>query len=185
MKHWNISLPRTPALALARQMLEGCLRTYDVPMEDAEDACHIIGAVVPDAALPPEGYRMRICTEGPLQSVEITGATDVSVLYGVSDFVNLVVPKAEQAHTWMKPYYFRNPFEEGFENMDCVHAPQVRRRGLWTWGYVIYDYRRYLANMARLKLNEIVIWNDYAPLNAAEVVACAHDLGIRVIWGYT
>ena len=184
MKHWNISLPRTPALALARQMLEGCLRTYDVPMEDAEDACHIIGAVVPDAALPPEGYRMRICTEGPLQSVEITGATDVSVLYGVSDFVNLVVPKAEQAHTWMKPYYFRNPFEEGFENMDCVHAPQVRRRGLWTWGYVIYDYRRYLANMARLKLNEIVIWNDYAPLNAAEVVACAHDLGIRVIWGY-
>ena len=41
-----------------------------------------------------------------------------------------------------------------------------------------------LANMARLKLNEIVIWNDYAPLNAAEVVACAHDLGIRVIWGY-
>lgn len=99
MKHWNISLPRTPALALARQMLEGCLRTYDVPMEDAEDACRIIGAVVPDAALPPEGYRMRICTEGSLQSVEITGATDVSVLYGVSDFVNLVVPKAEQAHT--------------------------------------------------------------------------------------
>ena len=49
--------------------------------------------------------------------------------------------------------------------MDCVHAPQVRRRGLWTWGYVIYDYRRYLANMARLKLHEIVIWNDYAPLN--------------------
>lgn len=184
MKHWNISLPRTPALALARQMLEGCLRTYDVPMEDAEDACRIIGAVVPDAALPPEGYRMRICTEGSLQSVEITGATDVSVLYGVSDFVNLVVPKAEQAHTWMKPYYFRNPFEEGFENMDCVHAPQVCRRGLWTWGYVIYDYRRYLANMARLKLNEIVIWNDYAPLNAAEVVACAHALGIRVIWGY-
>ena len=33
MKHWNISLPRTPALALARQMLEGCLRTYDVPIE--------------------------------------------------------------------------------------------------------------------------------------------------------
>lgn len=55
MKHWNISLPRTPALALARQMLEGCLRTYDVPMEDAEDACRIIGAVVPDAALPPGG----------------------------------------------------------------------------------------------------------------------------------
>ena len=56
---------------------------------------------------------MRICMEGPLQSVEITGATDVSVLYGVSDFVNLVVPARQSVHTWMKPYYFRNPFEEG------------------------------------------------------------------------
>src|SRR5699024_763285 len=137
-----------------------------------------------DPALPPEGYRMRIHTEGPAQVVEITAATDVSVFYGVSDFVNLLVPEAEQTHTWMKPYYFRNPFQEGFEDIDGVYAPKVRRRGLWTWGYVIYDYRRYLANMARLKLNDLVIWMDFAPLNAAEVVACAHQLGIRVIWGY-
>ena len=42
----------------ARQMLEGCLRTYDVPIEGAEDACRITGAVVPDAALPPEGLSL-------------------------------------------------------------------------------------------------------------------------------
>lgn len=31
--------------------------------------------------------------------------------------------------------------------------------------------------MARLKLNELVIWNDFAPLNADEIVAFAHGLG--------
>lgn len=184
MKYWKLDLPHTPALALARQMLEDCLKAYEVPAEGENEACRIVCAVTPDPSLPPEGYRMRIHTAGPAQVVEITAATDVSVLYGVSDFVNLLVPEAEQTHTWMKPYYFRNPFQEGFEDIDGVYAPKVRRRGLWTWGYVIYDYRRYLANMARLKLNELVIWNDFAPLNAAEVVACAHQLGIRVIWGY-
>lgn len=39
--------------------------------------------------------------------------------------------------------------------------------------------------MARLKLNELVIWNDFAPLNADEIVAFAHGLGIRIIWGYS
>ena len=44
-------------------------------------------------------------------------------------------------------------------------APALENRGLWTWGYVIYDYRRYLDNMARLKLNMLVVWNDCAPRN--------------------
>lgn len=185
MKHWRIDLPQTPAMELARQMIQDCLRAYGVPSEGAGEPCRILCAVDQEAALPPEGYRLRIHTDGQVQRVQITAATDAAALYGVSDFVNLLVPQAEQTHTWMKPYYFRNPFQEGFSDMDCVHAPRVRRRGLWTWGYVIYDYRRYLANMARLKLNEIVIWNDFAPLNAADIVACAHGLGIRVIWGYS
>ena len=46
----------------------------------------------------------------------------------------------------------------------------------------MYDYRGFFENMARLKLNEIIIWNDYAPTNGREIVAYAHSLGIRVIW---
>lgn len=184
MKHWRIDLPQTPAMDLARQMLQDCLQSYGVPSEGAGEPCRIICTVNQDAALPPEGYRLHIHADGLIQCVQVTATTDIAALYGISDFINLQVPRAEQTHTWMKPYYFCNPFQDGFDSMDCIHAPRVRRRGLWTWGHVIYDYRRYLANMARLKLNEIVIWNDYAPLNGADIVAYAHDLGIRVIWGY-
>lgn len=106
-------------------------------------------------------------------------------MYGAMDFVNRIIPAAEQAHKWMFPYYFVNPFETGFAPMDETSSPSVARRGLWTWGHVIYDYRGYLTNMARLKLNELVIWNDFAPLNADEIVAFAHGLGIRIIWGYS
>ena len=38
--------------------------------------------------------------------------------------------------------------------------------------------------MVLLKLNEIVIWNDFAPLNANDVVDYAHSLGIKVVWGF-
>jgi hypothetical protein len=39
--------------------------------------------------------------------------------------------------------------------------------------------------MSRWKLNTLICWNDFAPLNAREVVEHAHALGIEVIWGYT
>jgi len=38
--------------------------------------------------------------------------------------------------------------------------------------------------MARLKLNQLIIWNDFAPINAKDVVAYAHEFGIKVIWGF-
>ena len=38
--------------------------------------------------------------------------------------------------------------------------------------------------MARLKLNQLIIWNDFVPLNAKDVVDYAHEYGIEVIWGY-
>ena len=60
----------------------------------------------------------------------------------------------------------------------------VQTRGVWSWAQPIGDYRSYIQEMARLKINQIVLWNDYMPLNAKEVVDYAHSFGIRVIWGY-
>ena len=63
-------------------------------------------------------------------------------------------------------------------------SPRVAERGIWSWGYVIADYRRFLDNMARLRMNMITIWNDHPPLNAAEVADYAHSRGIKVVWGF-
>ena len=64
-------------------------------------------------------------------------------------------------------------------------APSVKNRGIWTWGHVIYDYKSFIDNMVRLKMNTIIIWNDFVPVNAEEMISYAHDSNIKVIWGYS
>ena len=55
---------------------------------------------------------------------------------------------------------------------------------------MIYDYRRFLDNMARLKFNMLTIWNAEAPVNLTEICDYAHKRGIKIIagfnwgWGY-
>ena len=77
------------------------------------------------------------------------------------------------------------PFIDPLLPYEHLSRPLVKERGLWTWGHVIFDYRRYLDNMARLKMNKVTVWNDFAPINGREFVDYAHSLGIKVIWGYS
>ena len=68
--------------------------------------------------------------------------------------------------------------------LEFTSAPSVKERGLWTWGHVIYDYRKYLHNMMKLKMNGVIIWNDFVPTNARDIVAYAHSCNIKVYWGF-
>lgn len=116
-------------------------------------------------------------------TVLIEGYDDAGVLYGVVDFYHKYIGGFEYPGN---SRYWINPFEkETLPDFSYSSCPSVRERGLWTWGHVIYDYRGYLDNMMRLKLNRVIIWNDYAPVNAAEIVAYAHARNIAVIWGFS
>jgi hypothetical protein len=64
-------------------------------------------------------------------------------------------------------------------------APSIESRGIWCWGYTIYDYRDFLDNMARLKFNKIVIWNDVPPRNAEDFIDYAHSRGVKVVFGFS
>ena len=57
-------------------------------------------------------------------------------------------------------------------------------RGIWSWGQVINDYRHFVETCAKLKLNQVIIWNEYVPVNAKEFVEYAHSFGIKVIFGF-
>lgn len=57
--------------------------------------------------------------------------------------------------------------------------------GIWTWGHVIYDYRGFFKNMNSLGFDRITIWNDFAPVNADEIIKEAHSCGIKVVWGFS
>lgn len=117
------------------------------------------------------------------QIIIITGSNDISVFYCSTFFADDYIAYAKPRENHQP--YFRKLFKDKMPIYEITSSPSVKTRGLWTWGHTIYDYRKYIDNMARLRLNQIIIWNDYAPINASEIVEYAHEYNISVIWGYS
>jgi hypothetical protein len=112
--------------------------------------------------------------------IAVAGADPAGVLHGVSILCARVLPRL------VRPDYPR----ESRERFDAIAdyresgRPAIADRGIWTWGYAIYDYRRFLDAMTRLRMNMLTIWNDELPLNIGDVVRYAHDRGIRIVLGF-
>lgn len=137
-----------------------------------------------------EGYALFVTpsNEKGVQEIFIIGNRPIGVLYGVMHFVNEYLSH----HLYFTKNYritdkrfFTAPAHEAFPAYEISSSPSVKERGLWTWGHVIYDYKSYLFNMAKLRFNVIIIWNDCVPSNGKEIVDYAHSLGIKVIWGFS
>lgn len=119
------------------------------------------------------------------QMIVINGFDSAGLLYGCMDFCNKYLGDvAFKNKSLWKDGTYDNLFDKPLNNWCMSSNPAIKRRAIWTWGHVIYDYRKFFENMARLRLNEIVIWNDVAPINAKDVVEYAHSLNIKVIWGF-
>lgn len=115
-------------------------------------------------------------------TVTIEGFDDAGALYGAIDLYNKYVLRYEYPNS---DEYRVNFFEkENIPDFYCRSAPAIKERGLWTWGHVIYDYKGYIDNMMRLKLNSVIIWNDNVPVNAKDIIEYAHSRNIKVIWGF-
>jgi len=127
----------------------------------------------------PEGYRITVKDD----EVHICGHDENGVLYGCIDFEKDYLLKARLTHSHMP--YFKDLFADKLPDAQFSSAPAICDRGLWTWGHVITDYRGYMDNMVRAKLNTLIVWNDFIPVNAREVVAYAHDCGIKFYWGFS
>lgn len=136
----------------------------------------------------PEGYSIYVgqslCSEEN-QAIVVAGVDAAGVLYGCADFCNQYLGEVlYDKKDIFTDQTFDTPFAQPINGWRQDTAPAINHRAIWTWGHVIYDYRKFLENMAKLRLNEIVIWNDVAPLNAKDVVEYAHNLNIKVIWGF-
>ncbi len=135
-----------------------------------------------------EGFSIAVSTSPyneDRQAVIISGITPKGILNGCAEFINTYMGSVvyKRGDIYYKDF-FLEPFNVKIPEWKFTSNPKTKTRGIWTWGHVIYDYRRFLENMAKIKLNEIVIWNDVAPLNAKDVVDYAHSLGIKVVWGF-
>ena len=114
----------------------------------------------------------------------IEGHDDAGAPYGAIDFYNRYIVKFEHQNNDMQ--YCINFFEhDKLPEFDYRSAPSIKERGLWTWGHVIYDYKGYIDNMMMLKMNSIIIWNDFLPVNAKDIIEYAHARNVKVIWGFS
>ncbi len=116
----------------------------------------------------------------------VAGSDAPGVLYGVMDLCGRLQDNSTILGGILSteaPYRLREDFDGMPEFSLCGH-PLIANRGIWTWGYVIYDYRRFFDNMARLRMNMITIWNDVPPVNSPEVIEYAHSRNIKVVFGF-
>lgn len=134
-----------------------------------------------------EGYAIYIgeIENGETQTIAIAGTDEKGVLYGCMQFINEYCGNkiCENGDLW-NTNFFNTLLERPLPKWSVSTYPAVKTRAIWTWGYVIYDYKAFFDNMARLRLNEVVIWNDFVPFNAKDIVEYAHSLGIKVIFGF-
>ncbi len=137
------------------------------------------------APTKPQGYS-SICTKSSWnparKTVAIAGTDPVGVLHGVIDFNKRVAGMMPD-----DPKEMQQALND-IEDFRAQDAPWIENRGIWSWGYAIYDYRRFIDNMARLRMNRLNFWNDVPPINCQEVIDYAHSRGIKVVlgfsWGY-
>ncbi len=174
---------------------------YDKLTEDLEKEYDLIAVGCPKS----NNYLKRLCNEGKLtvpadkegyrikifdnpkntkrQIFALAGGGESGALYAVSEFCMRYLQYAEQTHDHGN--YFVPSFGRKMPEADIEHCPKIQERGIWTWGHVIFDFKRFVDNMVRLKMNTLIVWNDHAPINAKEMIEYAHLSGIKLIWGFS
>lgn len=136
--------------------------------------------------VPEDGFLVRVI-ENPADPdgrlVILTAHMDCELYYAVVSFLDDYVPVFAPAHSpnRMPDLIFNEPLRP----CSYTERPAFTTRSVFTWGHSFNSYRAYIENMARMKLNELIIWNDYLPLNIDDIIDYAHSFGIRVILGYS
>lgn len=143
------------------------------------------GACAADA--DGEEYALDVREEDGRQLVTLVGKSEAALYYGVVDFLSFYLPRIpfSVSRDFNLEHLFEVCFERPLPKVSYTRRPAIRHRGIWTWAHCILDYRKFFTNMSLLKLNEVTLWVDEMPTNAAEVIAYAHSRGIRVFIGFS
>ncbi|MDR1675308.1 MAG: hypothetical protein LBR86_02400 [Tannerella sp.] len=198
---YSLIQPHVPYI-LTAVSADGDESNWPVDLAAAKDNLKIMGTVESNPLLKKlgesgaykiqrkaEGYSIKVFPNpGNAERfiIVIQGADDSGLLYGVTDFNRWYINHLlKYFGDHQKQYRRHKPFVDPALPFERASAPAVEYRGLWTWGHAIHDYRNYFKNMRECKTNMVIIWNDFVPVNARDVIEYAHLNGIKVIWGYS
>ena len=165
---------------------EGCEVSKNAFFVGCYDDSPTIRSFVGREEIPEDGFLVRII-ENPADPegrfVLLCAHNEKELYYAVVSFLDDYIPVFAPGHNpnRMPDLIFDSPL--GL--CSYTETPAFETRSVFTWGHSFNSYRAYIENMARMKLNEVIIWNDYLPLNIDDVIEYAHSFGIRVILGYS
>ncbi len=142
--------------------------------------------IAPDQ-VPNGGYAIRIVANSDFpekQIILLIGHSEQDVLYAAISFVDDILPMLAPV-VGDALHYNRYLFRKSFPLFEKIVPPPASEiRSVFTWGHTINDYQEYIRNLARMKINRLILWNEFPPLNSQEVVDYAHSWGIQVFWGF-
>ena len=147
----------------------------------------ILRARVRADEVPAGGYLVRAFQDGGRKVALLAGDTPAAALWAAVDFVDDGIgrlrPDRGNGLLFVRDVFEdRLPWKPGYESR---RAPKTNVRSVFTWGHPINDFREYVRNLARMKINRVYLWNNEPPRNAREVVDYAHSWGIEVFWGFS
>lgn len=145
----------------------------------------LVARFIPRGEIPAGGYAVNVFPnpKNPeARVVVIAAASPAMLLAGAVAFIDDYPALAAPVHGGLR--YPDRLFDFDLPPRALAAAPRVATRGIFAWGHPVNDYRGYLRDMARLKLNRLILWNDYVPINARDIVRDAHGLGIDVLFGF-
>ncbi len=144
---------------------------------------HVTEEEIPACGWLIKTFKLPLSTgEGTKQQILITAKKRENLFFAAASFIDDFMVTYAPLSGWLKmPSKF---FESEIADNTAVFEPKVETRSIFTWGHPINDYREYIRNAARLKINRIILWNDFVPVNAREIVDYAHEFGMRILWGF-
>ena len=151
------------------------------------DTNELIRKYIKKDEIPENGYVVKVMDNPDNEALKImivAALEQRNVFYGAVELVDDYFSFAAPAHGGLR-MVDEIFLQEKMPDYYHASAPKFKTRSVFTWGQPILDYRNYIENMARLKLNQLIIWNDFVPVNAKEMIEYAHSCNIKVIWGFS
>ncbi len=138
-----------------------------------------------ETEIKENGYLVKVVKNPENENgriVVITAKDEKELFYGAVSFIDDYLPENAPKHGAVRLRQFI--FDEPMAEWSYSESSNNKTRSIFTWGHPINDYRKYIDNMARLKLNQLIIWNDHMPVNVEEIIDYAHSYGIEILFGY-
>lgn len=138
-----------------------------------------------ESEIKENGYLVKVIKNPENENgriVVITAKDGKELFYGAVSFIDDYISANAPKHNAVRLRQFI--FDEPMAEWSYSESSNNQTRSIFTWGHPINDYKKYIDNMARLKLNQLIIWNDHMPVNVEEVIDYAHSYGIEILFGY-